>query len=212
MTLSFPHAVGGNPITLSESSVTGQPGCPTKAFGHDRVVNGLGIRSRAVSKLIYGFAARGGLPNPPQIRWIWQSSGSRPVNQTGICSKADGKPVAGVNTLEVTISTGGKDRKLDVRPLGEDHPGQYAADFIPTRRGVYTVKLSGKIESTEISNNIDIEEASDASGLQFPEPLPNMQTVNQAVSRAEAAANSAGASAAMGVVVGVVGVCWAASP
>src|SRR3972149_568094 len=86
MTLSFPQAVGGNPITLSEESVTGQPGPPTKGFGHDRVVNGLGIRSRAVSKLIYGFAARGGLPNPPQIRWIWRSSGSRPVNQTGICS------------------------------------------------------------------------------------------------------------------------------
>src|SRR3972149_6068678 len=45
MTLSFPHAVGGNPITLSEESANGQPGCPTKAFGHDRVVNGLGIRS-----------------------------------------------------------------------------------------------------------------------------------------------------------------------
>ena len=45
MTLSFPPAVGGNPITLSEENVNGQPGCPTKAFGHDRVVNGLGIRS-----------------------------------------------------------------------------------------------------------------------------------------------------------------------
>jgi len=26
--VSFPHALGGNPVTC-------QPGCPTKAFGHD---------------------------------------------------------------------------------------------------------------------------------------------------------------------------------
>ena len=86
-----------------------------------------------------------------------------------ITNKDTNQPVEGVSTLEVTISTGGKDRQLEVRPLSEDHPGQYAADFIPTRRGTYTVKLSGKIETTDVNTSADIEEVADASSLEFPE-------------------------------------------
>ena len=147
-------------------------------------------------------------PYTVEVGWVDEPPlvGAKNAVFISIVTKADGKPVAGVNTLDVTISTGGKDRKLDVRPLSEDQPGQYAADFIPTRRGVYTVKLSGKIESTDVNNNVDIEEAVDAGSLQFPEPLPDVQTVNQAVSRAESAANSASTSAVIGIVVGVVGV------
>ena len=147
-------------------------------------------------------------PYTVEVGWVDEPPlvGSKNAVFISIVTKADGKPVEGVNTLEVTISTGGKDRKLDVRPLSEDQPGQYAADFIPTRRGVYTVKLSGKIESTDVNNNVDIEEAVDAGGLQFPEPLPDVQTVNQAVSRVEAAANNANTAATIGIGVGVVGV------
>src|SRR3990172_1300578 len=32
---SFPHALGGNPATLSAWSTDRQTGCPTTAFGHD---------------------------------------------------------------------------------------------------------------------------------------------------------------------------------
>ena len=147
-------------------------------------------------------------PYTVEVGWVDEPPlvGSKNAVFISIATKANGKPVEGVSTLEVTISTGGKVRKLDVRPLSEDQAGQYAADFIPTRRGVYTVKLSGKIESTDVNNNVDIEEAVDAGGLQFPEPLPDVQTVNQAVSRVEAAANSAGTSAAIGIIIGVVGV------
>jgi len=116
------------------------------------------------------------------------------------------EPVEDVNTLEVTVSTGGKDRKLELHPAGEDQPGQYAADFIPTRRGTYMVKLSGKIEDTEVNTSIDIEEVADAAGLQFPEPLPDAQALNQAVSRAEAAANSANTTALIAIALGVLGV------
>ena len=117
-----------------------------------------------------------------------------------------GEPVEGVSTLEVTVSTGGKDLTLELHPAGEDQPGQYAADFIPTRRGVYTVKMSGKIEDTDVNANVDIEEVGDATGLQFPEALPDAQTMNQAISRAEAAANSANTTALIGVILGGLGV------
>jgi len=116
------------------------------------------------------------------------------------------EPVEDVNTLEVTVSTGGQDRALELRPAGEDQPGQYAADFIPTRRGVYTVKLSGAIEETPVDVSVDIEEVADAAELQFPEALPDAQAVNQAASRAEAAAASANTTALVGVAVGVLGV------
>ncbi len=81
---------------------------------------------------------------------------------------ADDKPVENVSTLNVTVSMGGQDKPLELRPLGENTPGQYVADFIPTRRGTYTVKLSGKIESTDANSSVDIEETVDASSLQFP--------------------------------------------
>lgn len=123
-----------------------------------------------------------------------------------IVNTDSGEPAEDVNTLEVTVSTGGKDLKLELHPAGEDQPGQYAADFIPTRRGIYTVKLSGKIEDTEVNTNVDIEEVVDATGLQFPESLPDAQALNQAVSRAEAAANSANTTALIAIALGVFGV------
>lgn len=116
------------------------------------------------------------------------------------------KPVEGVNTLDVTVSTGGKDRKLELRPLSEDQPGQYAADFIPTRRGTYTVNLSGKVESTDVVTNTDIEEVVDAGSLQFPEPLPDAQALNQSVSQAQNAVSTANTTALIALVVGVIGV------
>ena len=121
--------------------------------------------------------------------------------------KTDGEePVEAVSTLEVTVSTGGKDRTLELHPMGEDQPGHYAADFIPTRRGTYTVKLSGKIEDTGVNASVDIEEVEDATGLQFPEALPDAQSMNEAVSRAEAAATSANTTAVVGVALGALGV------
>ena len=121
--------------------------------------------------------------------------------------KTDGEePVEAVSTLEVTVSTGGKNRTLDLHPAGEEQPGQYAADFIPTRRGTYTVKLGGKIEDTPVDVSADIEEVTDAAGLQFPESVPDAQTLNEIVSRAEAAANSANTTAVVGVALGALGV------
>ena len=57
-------------------------------------------------------------------------------------STSDGRPVENVSTLMVAVSMGGQDKKIDLHPLGENTPGQYAADFIPTVRGTYTVKLN----------------------------------------------------------------------
>ncbi len=115
------------------------------------------------------------------------------------------QPVEGVSTLEVTVATGGKEQKLDVHPLGENTPGEYAADFIPTRRGVYTVKLSGKIENTDVNTSVDIEEVAPASSLMFPEPLPDPQSVQDTANRIEATANNASTLATIALIVAILG-------
>ncbi len=127
----------------------------------------------------------------------------------GILNEETGEPVEGLNTLEVTVSTGGKDLKLNLRPLGEDTPGQYAADFIPTRRGVYAVKLTGQIEETDIDVTQEIEEVVEAASIQFPEALPDPLTANRAIEDAQAAASSAQTLAIIGTVVGAIGVVLA---
>lgn len=147
-------------------------------------------------------------PYTVEVGWVDEPPivGAKNAVFISITNDATGKPVEGVGTLDVTVSMGGQERKLDMHPLGEDTPGQYAADFIPTRRGIYTVKLSGKIEDTNIITTTDIEEAVEPTSLQFPEVLPDAQVMNQAVSQATAAVNTANTTALIALVVGIVGV------
>jgi len=147
-------------------------------------------------------------PYTVEVGWVDEPPvvGAKNAVFISITNAETGKPVEGVGTLEVTVSMGGKERKLEMHPLGEDSPGQYAADFIPTRRGTYTVKLAGKIENTDVNTSTDIEEAVEATGLQFPEVLPDAQAMSQAVSQAQNAVNSANTTALIALAVGAVGV------
>ena len=147
-------------------------------------------------------------PYTVEVGWVDEPPvvGAKNAVFISITNDDTGKPVEGVSTLDVTVSTGGKDRKLSLRPLSEDQPGQYAADFIPTRRGIYTVLLSGKIENTSVVTSTDIEEVVDAGSLQFPEPLPDAQTVSQSVSQAQSAVSTSNTTALVALAVAVVGV------
>jgi hypothetical protein len=147
-------------------------------------------------------------PYTVEVGWVEEPPivGAKNAVFISITNDETGKPVEEVGTLEVTVSMGGKERKLVMHPLGEGSPGQYAADFIPTRRGTYTVKLSGKIEDTDINTSTDIEETVEASGFQFPEVLPDAQAMNQTANQAAAAASSANTMALIALAVGIVGV------
>lgn len=89
------------------------------------------------------------------------------------------EPVEGLSTLQVAIATGGETRDLELRTLGEDAPGQYAADFIPTVRGTYTVRLTGKIEEQDVDLTVDIEEVQLAEDYQFPIAVPSLPEMNR---------------------------------
>ncbi len=122
------------------------------------------------------------------------------------------EPVEGLTTLRVSVATGGETRDLELHPLGEDAPGQYAADFIPTVRGAYTVKLSGKIEEQDVDLEQEIEEVGLAEDYQFPVALPSLPEMNKQITdltaqlaEAQSRANTAQTLAIVGIVVGVIG-------
>ena len=147
-------------------------------------------------------------PYTVEVGWVDEPPivGEKNAVFISITNDDTGKPVEGVSTLKVTVSTGGKERQLDLRPLSADLPGQYAADFIPTRRGTYTVKLSGQIEQTNVMTSTDIEEVIPASDLQFPEPVLDAQTISQSVSQAQSAVSTANTTALIALGVGIIGV------
>ena len=96
-----------------------------------------------------------------------------------VVNSETGEPVEGLTTLRVGVTTGGHSRDLELRPLGEDAPGQYAADFIPTVLGQYTVNLSGQIEDQAVDLSVDIEEVELAEAYQFPVTLPSIPELSQ---------------------------------
>ncbi len=147
-------------------------------------------------------------PYTVEVGWVDEPPivGEKNAVFISITNDATGKPVEGVGTLNVTVSTGGKERQLEIRPLSENQPGQYAADFIPTRRGTYTVQLSGKIEQTDVMTSTDIEEVVPASSLEFPEPVLDAQAIGQSVSQAQSAVSTANTTAVIALVVGIIGV------
>lgn len=116
------------------------------------------------------------------------------------------QPVEGLNALQIAVTTGGQTRQLQLRALGEDAPGQYAADFIPTVRGTYTVKLTGKIEDQDVNISQDIEEVEEAESLQFPITLPALPQMSQQLTSLQAENQALQASASRNQWLAVGGI------
>jgi hypothetical protein len=121
------------------------------------------------------------------------------------------EPVEGLTTLKVTVTTGGQSRDLELRPLGEDAPGQYAADFIPTVRGQYTVKLSGQIEEQTVDLSVDIEEVELADAYQFPITLPSVAELSRDLTNIQAQNESLRNSIALNQLLATGGMIFGAA-
>jgi hypothetical protein len=88
-----------------------------------------------------------------------------------ITTASDNQPISGAEgSLSAQIQYGGKSRDLILRPLAGS-PGTYVGDFIPTRRGTYTLKLGGTLNNQLIDLAGDIEEVGSTDSLAFPEPV-----------------------------------------
>jgi len=151
-------------------------------------------------------------PYALEVGWVDEPplAGVKNAVFLSVVEKESGQPVEDISNLQVAISAGGLEKVLTMRPLGEETPGQFAGDFIPTRRGVYTVKLIGKIGDTDFNVSQDIEEADEAASIQFPEPLPDALAMNRAVEEAQATAGTAQTLAVIGIAIGVVGLALGA--
>ncbi|MCX6081362.1 MAG: hypothetical protein NTW32_17665 [Chloroflexi bacterium] len=73
-----------------------------------------------------------------------------------------------ISMLVVEVSYGGQTKTLTLQPLSEDSKNQYITPILPAVAGKYTVKLSGKLGTTTISNSVEPEEVQAADVLSFP--------------------------------------------
>ncbi len=82
-----------------------------------------------------------------------------------------------ISGLTLTVSYGGQNKALTLQPLGEDTPGQYVAPILPAIAGLYTVDVTGKLGTTDITVEIQPEEVEAATSVQFPQSV-TASTVN----------------------------------
>ena len=102
-----------------------------------------------------------------------------------------GKMVTAIPALYAAITVGGRKRDLQLNPLGENSPGQFAADVIPTVRGVYTLQLRGLLGTDRVDADVDMDEVEDPGPLQFPEPSASALELQKHLLAAEAAMRQA---------------------
>ncbi|RME41304.1 MAG: hypothetical protein D6796_16025 [Caldilineae bacterium] len=117
--------------------------------------------------------------------------------------------------LAVAVEAGNQVRQLSLHSL--DTPGEYAAPFIPTVRGVYTVRLTGQIEDQPVNVTQEIEAVETAEAYQFPATMPTLpqlhrqlttlQTENAAL-RTAASLNRWLAIAGLGLGLAGLGMAW----
>jgi hypothetical protein len=92
--------------------------------------------------------------------------------ELAVTSVSDEKPITNAfASVDITIRKGGVSKPLEFRP-GEQ-AGTYVTDIIPTQLGQYAITFSGTIAGQRINSQVEIEDAEDASRLNFPEGSGN---------------------------------------
>jgi hypothetical protein len=77
-----------------------------------------------------------------------------------------------VSGLKIEAVYGGETKTLNLQPLGEDTPGQFVAPLLPTRLGAITIRLSGKIGTSDIQAvEVQPEEVQSADTFAFPKVM-----------------------------------------
>ncbi len=94
--------------------------------------------------------------------------GQRNAVVINVSDSANPDAVIDISMLVVDVSYGGQTKTLTLQPLSEDSKNQYVAPILPSVAGKYTIKLSGVLGKTTISNSVDPEEVQGAEVLSFP--------------------------------------------
>jgi hypothetical protein len=114
--------------------------------------------------------------------------------------------VVGVaGNLTAVLSTGPASVAKALEPqFGRD--GWYTFDVIPTRVGTYSVRLNGTLGSTPINVNVDLDEVSPASDLEFPVTDPTASDLQALLNAANGQLVLALAFAFVGLAVAGIGI------
>src|SRR5439155_20802854 len=90
----------------------------------------------------------------------------------------DNRPVEGLaDALKASVAFGGgQPKEFKLRSVF-GKPGQYVADYIPTRAGTYIFTFTGSIEGTPINERFEsgpgrFNDVESIEPLQFPETIP----------------------------------------
>ena len=176
---------------------------PTSAFAHERRTIGNGKYDVVVGWDVE--PAYEGLKNGASIRI--SEAGSNPA-----------VPVQGAEkTVKVQIRQGATTKEFLLRSVF-GQPGYYVADILPTRAGDYQWTFVGTIGDTQINATDGKFDTADgkfnaveaASGLEFPQALPDPVQTSAALSAAQADAQGARTLALAGIGAGVLGLVAAA--
>jgi len=176
---------------------------PSSAFAHERRTIGNGKYDVVVGWDVE--PAYEGLKNGASIRI--SEAGSNPA-----------VPVQGAEkTVKVQIRQGATTKEFLLRSVF-GQPGYYVADILPTRAGDYQWTFVGTIGDTQINATDGKFDTADgkfnaveaASGLEFPQALPDPVQTSAALSAAQADAQGARTLALAGIGAGVLGLVAAA--
>ena len=145
------------------------------------------------------------------VGWVQEPAIVGERNAIFIEITEDEQPVTGAEaTIDVEVLYAGRTWRVNMNPT--ETPGQYSAVLFPTVRGVYTVRLFGSLESTEVDVQVDPEEVFPASNLHFPEPLPDTIALQEQVEQLEAELQTARmwsfigvGGAGLGILLGLFG-------
>jgi hypothetical protein len=108
--------------------------------------------------------------------------GQRNAVVINVSDSANADAVIDISMLVVEVSYGGQTKTLTLQPLSEDSKNQYVAPILPSVAGKYTIKLSGMLGKTTISNSVEPEEVQGADVLTFPNPSANGASQNKSLS------------------------------
>ncbi len=158
-----------------------------RVFAHERIVSG-----------DYAFVL-GWLEEPPVV-------GLKNAALVEVTTAQNDQPVEGAEgALTAQVVYGDKSKELLLRPLA-GQPGTYVGDFIPTRRGTYTLKLGGTINGQPIEVSGEIEEVGSLDSLTFPEPQAALQ---KSIDALQGELNTTRMFAIVGAVLGAIGLVLA---
>jgi hypothetical protein len=123
----------------------------------------------------------------------------------GVEYSTNGTPVEGAHQfLAAVLTSGPASLNATLRPqFGQ--PGVYTFDVIPTREGRYSVRITGSLYGTSVDVNVQLEDVTARSTVEFPVQEPTALELEIALDRVNAESSTLRAQLGLALAVAVAG-------